>query len=1070
MRSRSYFLIGLLAIFCWSSINVVSQSIHPTRILTPVGFDKSERLDQLKVDPPGYRDRSWKEDVIPNKDGFKEEFKKPASWTGPDPVWQDQMSATRSMATIGENFPGMPNISGYAPPDTDGDVGPNHYMQMVNCTYQIFDKSGNSLLGPYDNSTLWNGFPGPWSTSNDGDPIVVYDEYADRWVASQFALPNYPSGPFYELIAVSETGDPTGSWYRYAYEFSNLPDYPKFGVWHDGYYFTINQFAPPNLSFAGAGVCVVDRDAMINGDPTAELVMFTTSYGSLLPADADGGAPPPAGSPNYMMSLEYDYLRIWEVDMDWNNTGNSTMNFVSKEYMSPFSWSGISTQQPGTSVRLDQLSTRLMNRLQYRNFGTHEVLLTNHSVNADGSGQGGVRWYELRNTGGGWDIYQQGTFAPADGDTRWMGSVAMNGNGDIGIGYSVTSSSTYPSIRFAGQTAANSGTGILDVFEMSIKEGTASQTGPDRWGDYAKMAVDPTDDQTFWFTTEYSNGGWSWRTQIASFNLVPPVVVAPIADFTGTPNPVMQGLSVTYTDQSQNNPTSWLWTFEGGNPATSSDQNPVVSYPTLGEWDVSLKATNSAGNNTKSVVDYIEVVPYSISWCTSKGNNSSSEWIERVVLGTFSNTSGNDGGYGDHTSPSISVESGQAYNITLSPDFPRRSRREFWRVWIDINFDGDFTDAGEEVFAANAKKNAVNGTITMPAGLNGETRMRVSMRYNATPLSCGNFAYGEVEDYTLVFGTPVPQPPVANFEGNPTSVNEGDNVQFTDLSTNNPTSWLWDFGDGNTSTDQNPINTYTTEGSYTVTLTATNDEGSDLITFTDYISVTPTGTSSYCPSSSGSNALDWIGKVEIGGFVNTSGASLYSDFTADIVGLTPGGSASVTLTPVFPGKTQREFWRIWIDFNGNGDFEDTGEQVFAANNKRNVVSGTINIPAGVSGQTRMRITMKNGGSPGPCGTFSNGEVEDYTVDFASAPSRMQSMEEIELKLYPNPASTTLNIEISGTNETINIKIYSALGVIIDEFNVDGNQTQLDLGNYTEGIYYVGAEDSEQYTLKKFIKK
>lgn len=1074
MKRKHHFLAVIIMLIFGMSTMIMAQSISPEKIVKPVGFDKSQKLSSVKIVPPGYRDRSFKNTVIPNKDNFQIEFQKEADRIGKDPVLQDKGYGVRSTGTVGQNFAGVPNLSGIAPPDTDGDVGPNHYMQMVNLALQIFDKNGNSLYGPANSSVLWDGFVGPWTGTNDGDPIVLYDEYADRWIASQFALPNYPSGPFYELIAVSETGDPTGSWYRYAYEFDNMPDYPKFGVWPDGYYFTINQFAPPNLNFAGAGVCVLDRDAMIAGDLNAEMLFFNlgTSYGSLLPADADGPTQPDAGTPNYLMNLGTNSLRVWEADIDWTTTSNSSVSLVNTLAVQSYSYSGITINQPGTSQTLDALASRLMYRVQYRNFGTHEVMLTNHSVNADGNGQAGVRWYELRNTGSGWSVYQQGTFAPADGDNRWMGSVAMNGNGDIGIGYSVSSSSTYPSIRFAGQSASNSGTGILDVTEGSIVVGSNSQTGVNRWGDYSMMSVDPSDDETFWYTTEYSNGGWSWATQIASFSFEPAVITPPVADFTGNPTSVMEGQTVSFTDQSLNNPTSWSWTFAGGTPATSTDQNPVVTYANAGTYDVSLTVTNSAGSDQQIKTNYIEVTEFVISYCTSSGINSASEWIQSVDLGTYSNNSGNNGGYQDNTSNSIIMDNGTSYSLTLVPGFSNRSRREFWRVWIDYNMDGDFTDSGEEVFAADGKKNTVTGSIAIPSGLSGQTRMRVSMKYNAVPSSCETFAYGEVEDYMLQFSTPVPQPPEANFSGTPTSVTVGNTVQFNDLSLNDPTSWSWIFDGGTpaTSSIQNPLISYETEGVYTVSLTVTNNEGSDTKTVTNYITVSAGGGGSYCGSTASTNATEWIAGVDIGSFANSSGADLYSDFTGMIVGLAAGSSNSITLTPGYSGKSEREFWRIWIDLNADGDFEDTGEEVFAANNKKGATSGTLTIPSGVSGQTRMRISMKNGAVPTPCETFNGGEVEDYTIDFGNGSSNLVRSADLDMIVYPNPARNVLNVQMTSPIITINIKVYDALGKVVKDFTVSELRYQLDLSNYANGIYYIGADNGQQNVLKTFIKE
>jgi hypothetical protein len=197
-RFRFFLLSVFLALFI-GAISVFAQSVQPEKTLKPVGFDKSRPLTAVQMIPPGYRDRSFKEKVIPNKDGFLDEFKKEEDRVGKDPVLQDAFSGKRTTATVDQNFAGVPNLSGVAPPDTDGDVGPNHYMQMVNLAFEIFDKNGNSLYGPADNSTLWDGFSGPWSGTNDGDPIVLYDEYADRWIASQFFSAQLPLRTFLRI-------------------------------------------------------------------------------------------------------------------------------------------------------------------------------------------------------------------------------------------------------------------------------------------------------------------------------------------------------------------------------------------------------------------------------------------------------------------------------------------------------------------------------------------------------------------------------------------------------------------------------------------------------------------------------------------------------------------------------------------------------------------------------------------------------------------------------------------------------------------------------------------------------
>jgi len=597
------FLICTLLLFI-PMTGMFGQSIHPTKIVKAVHFDKSQPLRDVTLIPLGQRERTWKNKVVPNIFDFAK-FNMKASWhNGADPVLQKVPGHPMSSdAVIDVNVAGITNTYGIAPPDTDGDVGPNEFFQMVNNGFAIYNKTGVKIYGPADNITLWSGFPGPWSSTNDGDPVVLYDEYSDRWIATQFSLPNYPNGPFYELVAVSETGDPTGSWYRYAFQFDNMPDYPKFGIWTNGYYFTSNQFNQGN--WVGAAVSILDRDAMLLGDPDAEMLFFEmgSSNGSILPADADGPAPPD-GAPCYFVSLKSTLLKLWSANVDWSNPNNATVDYIGIVPVAAYSDASISISQKGTSQKLDDLAGRLMYRLQYRNFGDYEVMVTNHTVNANGAGQAGVRWYELRKYGSGnWEMYQQGTFAPFDGASRWMASVAMNDIGDIAIGYSISSSTKFPSIMIAGQSAgAPMGLGILDIDEITIKAGTGSQTGVDRWGDYSAMTVDPTDGTTFWYTQQYSNGGWNWRTQIAALNFA----VAPVSDFTADNVIIPVGETVNFFDLSLNIPTGWSWVFDGGEPDNSLEKNPEnILYSTEGSFSVELTTSNVAGNNTVVKEGYI---------------------------------------------------------------------------------------------------------------------------------------------------------------------------------------------------------------------------------------------------------------------------------------------------------------------------------------------------------------------------------------------------------------------------------------------------------------------------------
>ena len=560
-KKTSLFVLAFFLLFGYETLQ--AQEKYTTKIVRPSYFDKTPPLREMKLIKPGERKREWKEGTVKNFFGFMEEFKKEADLKGPDPVLQ-KIYGSRNKGGINLDFEGVNNLNDIIPPDTEGDVSGDYYFQMVNLSFAIYDKAGNLVYGPADNSTLWDGFIGSWTGTNDGDPIVMYDEFADRWFASQFAI-HTDDSTYWILIAVSENFDPTGSWYRYAYEFSYMPDYPKFGVWRDGYYMSINQFEKISDTwyYRGGGASAFNRDKILAGDPNAEMIFHSFNNppenGGMLPADAEGILPP-ENEPCYFARVYPSHLKIFAFDVDWINL---TSTFTEMVYLTThdFSWSNINITQFYGFFSLDVLNDRLMYRLQYRNFGDYQVLLTNHTVNADGNGTAGVRWYEVRDSGPGWTIYQQGTYAPADGNHRWMGSIAMNGNGDIALGYSVTGNGVCPSIRFTGRCFDDT-LGQMTVSETSIFEGNKIQTGSTRWGDYSCMSVDPSDNCTFWFTNEYSDGGWNWRTKIASLQITEPVTI--------TEQPVSQikhkGESATFSITAEE-ASFYQWQLNGENIA-----------------------------------------------------------------------------------------------------------------------------------------------------------------------------------------------------------------------------------------------------------------------------------------------------------------------------------------------------------------------------------------------------------------------------------------------------------------------------------------------------------------------
>jgi hypothetical protein len=425
---------------------------------------------------------------------------------------------------------GMYNQYGPIPPDTIGDIGRTQYVQLVNTGIQVFDKNtGASIFGPVNLNTIWYRFGGFCEIYNNGDPIVLYDSMADRWMLSQFAYAS-TSGPTFQCIAISTSPDAAGSYYRYAFESTTVgfDDYPHYGVWPDAYYMTANRFGGPN-GFAGANIAF-ERPRMLVGDPTARMIGYeVVGNGGALPADLDGFMPPPAGSPNYIWyptSAAAGRIDEYKFHVDWSNPGNSTFTGPFQITVAPWDADLCTAtreqciDQPGTTARLEAISDRFMHRLAYRNFGTHESLVVKHTVDGSGTGIAGIRWYEVRDPNGARTVFQQGTFAPADGIHRWMGSISMDRQGNMAAGYSVSSSSVFPSIRYAGRLVSDP-PGQFTQGEATMWNGTGSEDFPaaPRWGDYSSINVDPVDDCTFYYTTEYfaQTGLRNWRTRIGSF-------------------------------------------------------------------------------------------------------------------------------------------------------------------------------------------------------------------------------------------------------------------------------------------------------------------------------------------------------------------------------------------------------------------------------------------------------------------------------------------------------------------------------------------------------------------------
>ena len=385
---------------------------------------------------------------------------------------------------------------------------------MVNATkVGIYDKTGTLLTPAFNLGTLWG--TGTCS-ANAGDPVVLYDQMADRWLLSQF------NGASSMCIAISQSADPLGSYHLFTYSVLSFPDYFKIGVWADAYYMGANETTYTAYAF--------NRTKMLAGDQTAGFVKFTGQTNFLLPADHDGPTAPAPGSPGLFYTFKdnsfhggSDRIELFSFHADFVNTASSTFTLTATLPISSYTYTVCGffildcVRQLGTTRRLDTVSEWPMHRFPYRKFADRESLVGNFTVGG-GTGNVGaaIRWFELRNTGAGWTLFQEGTWDPGDGHDRFMGSIAMDGAGNIALGYSVSSNTMNPAIRYATRLAGDT-LGTLQA-EAVLINGAGSQTGSNRWGDYSAMTVDPADDCTFYYTTEYYSvsASTAWKTRVGA--------------------------------------------------------------------------------------------------------------------------------------------------------------------------------------------------------------------------------------------------------------------------------------------------------------------------------------------------------------------------------------------------------------------------------------------------------------------------------------------------------------------------------------------------------------------------
>ncbi|MFK5855739.1 MAG: BACON domain-containing carbohydrate-binding protein [Bacteroidota bacterium] len=1026
MKNITSILLIIIAILGIQHAYGQDEAVKPTSFSTAVYFD---RIGPLKDFPPmtaeDFKVLAEKEkNKVRNKDLQYRSypFASTALPKGPDQAWQKENGNTHGVENIIENFNGQ-NTGSY-PPDCNGSAGPEHFFQTINTTYAIYEKNGTQIVPPTNLNTLFAGVPG--SGSNDGDPILLYDDIADRWLAAEFSG---VSGPDYMMIAISVTNDPTGDWYRWSWTMNGFPDYMKFGVWEDGYYMGTN-------TSSGSDIYVFEREEMLIGGEFPQKVQFdnpwrpNSGFHCVLPADCDGDFAP-SGTPGIFLTINddawggSDQLWMFELDVDWDTPGNSTWDRTQQIDVTPFdsnfgpTWDNIS--QKGTGQKLDAINQILMYRVQYRNFGDDKRLVCIHTVDVDGTDHAGIRWYELDLDGSDWSIRQEGTYAP-DEHSRWMGSIAMNGSREIALGYSISSSTLNPGIRYCGQSSAENiaASGIMDIAEGTIKDGTVSQTSINRWGDYSNMSVDPSDDKTFWYTTQFMNSSSSKGTKIASLYFDELL----FATFTATPTNVFVGGTVNFIDQSMGDPTTWEWTFEGGEPATSSDQNPSVIYNTAGDFDVTLTVTNTTGSNTMLIENYITAIDEVLTVTPSSTTVSMGSGSTEIVLDASKGWSATVNCDWATTNPSGGLGGG---NVLISYDENTGTQRECIISFATATSSVDFILVQEGI-AEILTLDPVSQTVDYLA-----SSINISLVSNTTwdvIESCDWLSITPESGHgdailTISFDENM------SFEDRECKVNIAANntaVEFTLLQTATPASITT-----NISSDIVDANASSIEIEVISNVDWVVDEQCDWLTVT--------------PASGIGTTIVTIEYTENESFIDQRECQI--NFNGD------GTSANFELVQqtkiaelALNTNEQNVGWQVGnfdVDVTTNTDWSvSTPCEWITVDPESGSLSGsfTLNYIENTETNERSCTVSVSGG----------GLVQELTINQEAHPDGIDELMANQISLFPNPASQSFTIESEKSIDKI--QVVDLLGKLIIEFENPALSTKIHTSDWKKGTYYV----------------
>jgi len=810
---------------------------------------------------------------------------------------------TENARVVEQQFDGG-SFTGVNPPDPTGDVGLNYYIQSYNGSsgsiFSVYNKTTGALVsGPTNMETLGSGQCG----SGAGDPIVLFDEMANRWLLSEFSQAGNNL-----CVYVSQTSDPiTGGWYAYAFSSPTFPDYPKYGVGVDAYYVGTNESSPT--------LYALDRTAMLSG-AAASMVRLTApnlagfGFQMLQPVDHDGTIAMPAGTPGYFLrhrddevhnsssnNPSEDYIELWQFNADFATTSNSSFTKVADFPVAEFDSSlcGLTSfscfPQSGSTSTLDPLREVVMFRAQYRNFGSYETIVGNFVTDVNGADHGGIRWFELRRNGASWALNQEGTYSP-DSKNRWMGSIAMDKDGNMALAYSWGSSTDFPGLRYTGRLAADAN-GTMSQPETILVNGT-SGISSNRMGDYSHLALDPVDGCTFWYTNEYGKSGGQWGTHISSFKFDTcgggggGGNVAPVASFTSSCTDLACSFNGSASSDSDGTIASYSWNFGDGNVA--SGVNASHTYGASGSYTVSLTVTDNQGatNSTFSVVSVTDPggggnvlqngVPVSglsgatgdekfytldvpagatnLSFTTSGNNGDADLYAQFGAAPTTSNWEcrGYTGGSNEVCNITnvqtgtyhVMVRAYSAYSgLSLTGSYTiitnSAPTASFTNSCTDLNcsFNGSASSDSDGTISSYAWDfgDGSNGT-----GVNASHNFASAGTYTVMLTVTDNSgATNATSTNVSVTAPPVNVAPTASFTSSCTDLSCSFNGSASSDSDGTISSYAWDFGDGSSGSGVNASNVYTAAGTYTVTLTVTDDDGATNATSSNVSVTAPTG-------------------------------------------------------------------------------------------------------------------------------------------------------------------------------------------------------------------------------------